>query len=101
VAGNITLDSVKGTGDDQVVAFSGKIDANGIKLPLPPTMTIKSADMTTTVSGSVPATTTKGVRNETSTNKMTAVTEGSPDGVTQFKMTLTGEEKHTTKTTYR
>jgi len=85
-SGTMKLESIAGSGDDQVATVSGNFSLSGVKPPMPPGMTIDSATMAGNISGSVPAT-TKGVENQTMSMSV------EPATVQKSKLTLRKTKK--------
>ena len=97
--GTMKLDSLKGSGDDQVAAVSGSFSGT-IKPPgLPPTATLDSATASGTISGHYPATATKGTLTITDALTRKFDAHGAQQGM-QITISMTDEQKRSASAAY-
>jgi hypothetical protein len=96
--GTVKLDTIKGSGADQVAGFSSVFTVLGAKPTLPAGITVDSMTMSGGISGDVPAT-TKGVERETMTASTQMAAHGSGNGI-EIKIDSTGRQKKNIEVTF-
>ncbi len=99
VNGTMKLDSITGSGDDQVATVSGNFTIEGVQPPMPPGVTIDTAAFGGSISGSIPATATKGTGKNTETMNGKITAHGDMGGAS-LKLTTTVDEKKTVAVTF-
>jgi len=99
VNGTMKLDSITGTGANQVATVSGNFTIEGVQPPMPPGVTIDSSAFGGGLSGSVPATTTSGTAKLTMTMNGKIAAHGDMGGAS-LKVNTTVDEKRTETVTF-
>jgi hypothetical protein len=98
INGTMTLDSLTGTGADQIATVSGQVEIAGYRPPLPAGMTVDASAGLMQVSGTIPAS-AKGLKKLSTSMTMKLEAHGDDQGV-QLKISTNGAQKKIAEVTF-